>query len=164
MNSFCFLKALIVEQPAMLSFKRLRSGESVTDSTLHIPLWAGIINLYRYTATENITGMITQMRQSVSPITTITEQIRITFSASIPNSKEMVSSRVVKSLENRFIMVPTGVTSKNKLIGAFMTFEIISLWRLIEAFMLITKRSKNFKNMLVAWPAAKVAMTAMNCW
>jgi hypothetical protein len=52
----------------------------------------------------------------------------------VPTQKRILSSRVCKSRENRFSIFPIGVTSKNKLIGADITFSINLLWTLFEAF------------------------------
>jgi hypothetical protein len=67
----------------------------------------------------------------------------------------VVESRTYKSLENRFMIVPTGVTSKNVLIGAFITLVIIYSWRMVEALMLI-------KNMIPALAATNNPVPVAN--
>ena len=55
--------------------------------------------------------------------------------------KAILLSITWRSFENLFIIVPVGVTSKNVLIGAFITLEIMFSCKYLEDLILIRKIS-----------------------
>ena len=111
MNSSCFPKALIVGHPEMLSPKKLRRGDLVTDSILIHYLYAGIVVLNSQTIANIMIGIPTAIYQFVSEMTISTDMAWYPMTLMPPKVMQADPSSRFKSFEKRLRIVPVGVTS-----------------------------------------------------
>lgn len=74
MNSVCFPKARIVEQPLQLSLIKLIMGDFETDSILVHSLYAGIVKAKSQIAKKNIKGRDAMIYQFAREITMMTDR------------------------------------------------------------------------------------------
>jgi hypothetical protein len=118
----------MVDDPAKVSPIKLSSGLFVMLSILEVSLNDCIDRLYSLITRYIKNGSNSRIQGTTIVAIMMTETDWYTIARKPFNGQKNCYSRTFRSLENLFRILPIGVTSKYKLIGAFKTLCRINRW------------------------------------